>query len=191
MDSSYHPISLTETLRKLYEKCLQPVLTRIIEPLDISQGGFRCKRSTLDQIASLNEAIIQRGKTLGQWPLVAYLDIKAAYYTVQRGILWQRLRERGVQDNTLRTLQALFENVSSRMVVQGYASRNLTHQVGILSPILYAAFIDKLPAKLRAISRSELGNTKIASFFYADDIAIVADTESDEKVSERMRKLRP
>jgi hypothetical protein len=42
-------------------------------------------------------------------------------------------------------------------------------QGSILSPILYATFIDKLPAKLRAMSRSELGGTKIASFLYADE----------------------
>jgi hypothetical protein len=177
---NYRPISLTETLRKLYEKCIQPVLRERLEPLDISQGGFRSKRSTLDQIASLHEAIIQRRRTLGRRPMVAYLDIKAAYDTVHLDILWQRMRERGVQGNLLKTLQALFSNVTSRVVVQGWTSRTLTHRMGILqgsilSPILYAAFIDKLPGRPGEISRGEMGNTKLASFFYADDIAIIAD----------------
>jgi hypothetical protein len=79
-----------------------------------------------------------------------------------------------------RTLQALFDNVTSRVVVQGYASRTLVHQVGILQgsilcPILYATFIDELPARLRSISTCRMGNTQLASFFYADDIAIIAD----------------
>jgi hypothetical protein len=126
MISNYRPISLTETLRKLYEKCLKPVLTRTIEPLDIAQGGFRTQRSTLDQIASLHEAIIQRKKTLGRHPLVAYLDIKAAYDTVQLNILWQRLKERGVQGNMPRTLQALFDNVTSRVVVQVLRGKGIT-----------------------------------------------------------------
>jgi len=49
-------------------------------------------------------------------------------------------------------------------------------QGSVLSPILYAAFIDKLPKRLREhITPSQtLGNVKFATtFLYADDIAIV------------------
>ena len=186
--ANYRPISLTETLRKLYEKCLQPALTRILEPiLDISQGGFREKRSTVDQVASLHEAIIQRRKVLGRKPLVAYLDIKAAYDTVYRPILWQRMKEKGIGGNLLRILQALFDNVRSRVAIQGNTSRTLNHQVGLLqgstlSPILYATFINELPERLRTLSTCNLGDTRLASFLYADDIAIIADsTEQMER----------
>ena len=65
-------------------------------------------------------------------------------------------------------------------MVQGQLSREFPNTAGlmqgsILSPILYALFVNDLPEKLRNKSRFDFGDTKAASFFYADDIAIIAD----------------
>ena len=49
------PISLTEWMRKLFERVLLKGLCEHLEPLDICQGGFRAKRSTLEQVAALHE----------------------------------------------------------------------------------------------------------------------------------------
>lgn len=186
---NHRPISLTETLRKLYERTILGELGKLVEPLDICQGGFRANRSTLDQIASLDEAIKQRTKTLGKPPVVAYLDIKAAYDTVDRRILWNILAEKGVRGELMLSLKALFEDNRSAIAVQGRMSREFPNTAGllqgsILSPILYAVFIDKLPGRLRELSRFSFGETKAASFFYADDIAIIAD--STEQMQEML-----
>ena len=39
--SDYRPISLTEVMRKLFERCILDELIDKIEPLDVAQGGFR------------------------------------------------------------------------------------------------------------------------------------------------------
>ena len=49
------PISLTESMRKLFERVLLKGLCEHLEPLDLFQGGFRAKRSTLEQVAALHE----------------------------------------------------------------------------------------------------------------------------------------
>jgi hypothetical protein len=179
--SNYRPISLTESLRKLYEKCLMDTLSAKLDgKLDAAQGGFRRKRSTIDQIACLQEAIVQRKKTLGRAPVTAYLDIKAAYDTVYRPLLWESLKEGGVRGNLLRAVMALFEGNTSRVAVQGHQSRAIQQEVGlmqgsILSPILYAMHINELPARLEKISSIPLGGKQISGLMYADDIALVAD----------------
>lgn len=178
---NYRPISLTETLRKLYERCLLKMLLDYLEPYDIAQGGFRHKRSTVDSIASLHEAILQRKATTGKYPIVAYLDIQAAYDTVERSILWREVAERGFNHELLVALKELFDHNKSCVSLQGAKSREIEQPVGllqgsILSPLLYAAFINKLPGRLREHSSFRLYTERIASFFYADDIAIVADS---------------
>lgn len=113
--ANYRPISLTENLRKLYERSLQGTITNAInQSLHKSQGGFRQKRSTIDQIASLNEEILQRSRKLGgRWPVTAYLDIKAAYDTVHRPTLWKTLREKGLKGRLLRNLTWITTNPKS------------------------------------------------------------------------------
>ena len=55
--SNYRPISLIEVPRKILEGLLLSL--DAIEPLAMEQGGFRAKRGTLDQIACLQEWIVQ------------------------------------------------------------------------------------------------------------------------------------
>ncbi|KAG1435866.1 hypothetical protein G6F56_013799 [Rhizopus delemar] len=89
---NYRPISLTSVLRKLFELCLQTSLEDTAPPLDPVQGGFRHGRSALDQALCLNE--LCRQHTLdhhGETPVLAFLDIKSAYDTVDRSIIWRAL----------------------------------------------------------------------------------------------------
>lgn len=179
--ANYRPITLTEILRKVYERVLlEQKLRRSIEPLDVAQGGFRARRGTIDQVAALHEAIVHRTRTLGHAPAMAFLDIKAAYDTVDRGLLWRKLRERGASTRLIGTCKALYDDCRSTVVVGEQESKALLHEKGLLqgsitSPILYALFLDDLAARVRIRSRGTLGNTSIASFLYADDIAIVGD----------------
>lgn len=94
--SEYRPISVLEHMRKLYEKILFPYFTSLLEPLDISQNGFRARRATLDAAAALQELIIEHRARSQRALLVAFLDIKAAYDSVDRTILFKTLAEKGV-----------------------------------------------------------------------------------------------
>lgn len=180
--SNYRPISLTESMRKLYERVLLGGMLAYIEPLDICQGGFRHDRSTLEQVAALHESIQQRKAATKRWPIVAYLDIKAAYDTVDRRILWDTLVKRNVPREWINMLREMFDHNTSQVTMGGFKSRRFVNEAGllqgsVLSPVLYAAFINGLPGRLRAQSAFKLGDLDAASFFYADDIAMVVDTK--------------
>lgn len=49
----YRPISLTNTFRKLYERCLKFCLLAHMPSLDVAQGGFRASRSGISQAWNL------------------------------------------------------------------------------------------------------------------------------------------
>ena len=81
--SNYRPISLTEVLRKLFERILLPFIQTFIEPLTVEQGGFRQNRGCMDQVATLQQWCSQKHS---QSKIMAFLDIKAAYDSVDREI---------------------------------------------------------------------------------------------------------
>jgi hypothetical protein len=79
----------------------------------------------------------------------------------------------------LTILKALSDHNSTRVLINGQKSRKIVHQVGlwqgtILSPIIYAYFIDDLPLLLARLAQSKVHRTSVASLLYADDIALIA-----------------
>ena len=152
--NEHRPISLTEHIRKLFEKTILPEVIRTVEPLGREQGGFRTKRSTLDQAAALHEILTQERKKKKRIPVVAYLDVTAAYDSVPRDILGNQMQAKGVTTELLRVLQALFDDCTSRVIIGGKESGTLQHACGLLqgsslSPVLYSLYINGVAAKAR------------------------------------------
>lgn len=189
---NYRPISLTEVMRKIFEGVLwRTKLGRVVEPLDMTQGGFRARRSTVDQAAALHEAITQSRKTLGRAPVLAFLDIKAAYDTVDRTKLWPKLAQKGSSRQLMAMLMELFDQNTARVVVGGRQSKEVRMEMGlmqgsILSPALYATFIDDIGKRCRAKARMTMGKTRVGAFLYADDIALIGET--GEQVQRLLRE---
>lgn len=94
------------------------------------------------------------------------MDTKAAYDTVDRRILWNKLIERVASPLLLASVKALFEGNESVVAVQGHQSGRLEHKVSvlqgpILSPVLYALFIDDLAARLATNTKPRLADAKV------------------------------
>lgn len=53
--SSFRPISLTSTIRKLFELCLAPLVIDVSPTIDVAQNGFHSSRSALDGALSLQD----------------------------------------------------------------------------------------------------------------------------------------
>lgn len=171
---NYRPISLTESLRKIFEHCMVRFLTPVAGPMHFSQGGFRSDHCCSDMITSLHE-VLSKHKNMH----VAFLDIKAAYDSVDRNILWKRCKSRGFDDNTIRILQRLFDHNSAQVVINGRRSNPFGIQAGllqgsVLSPFLYSVFIDDLAAELSKHHVVKAGSISLNCTMYADDIAIFA-----------------
>ena len=175
---NYRPISLTENLRKLFERVIAVRVRDVIEPMSIEQGGFRRKRSTLDQVATLQEMLLQnRGSH------IAFLDIKAAYDSVDRSIMWRKLQDLQCPHYLLKVLQGMFDENTAKVVLSGAKSEDLILEMGvlqgsILSPLLYAMYIDDLPASLGNVG-VDIGGRHTSCLMYADDIAIVSKSAED------------
>jgi hypothetical protein len=179
---NYRPISLTEILRKLFESLLMPHCVAIVEPLSVEQGGFRAKRGTMDQIATLQEWIVQ-SKAAKLPRHLAFLDIKAAYDQVDRSILWRKCAKKGMPRNLIGVLQALFDHNEAFVAINGHQSPAFPISCGVLqgslmSPLLYSVFLDDLVEEInRADIRNgmSIGGRAYRMLLYADDIVLMSN----------------
>lgn len=194
--SNYRPISLTSVFRKLLECCIALPLYDSSPPLDVAQGGFRPSRSPLDQALCLHELMVLYFRQHHHYPVVAFLDIKSAYDTVDRNVIWSALSQSGASPSFLSFLMHLFDDVSISVLISNHSSAPFSPATGVLqgsvlSPHLYSIYVNSLPGLLRSISgsstpsvlvpqsllvNSSLGstgvNTPINSLLFADDVAI-------------------
>ena len=175
--ANYRPIALTQATRRLYERILLQFLKPYYHHLSPMQAGFIPKRSTIDQIFTLDEIHKQNPKLYS-----AMLDLKSAYDLVNRNLLWEYLIKIGVQADIISALRMLFEENYSILLIEGNRSNPIDNRRGLLqgsslSPILFNFYINTLIIRLEALSGKL--NTReyfTNSLFFADDANIHAQT---------------
>lgn len=180
--NNYRPISLTETIRKLYETAVLPAMLSYIEPLTKYQNGFRSDRNTIDHVATL-QYICQTVKPENSTHLcLAFLDIKSAYDKVNRSRLWSKLADRGAPSKLINVAKSLFDYNTSQVVLNNKRGESFPLLAGLLqgsiiSPMLYSLYIDDLATALHKVGPLVCANngvTLINCLLYADDIVLIA-----------------
>lgn len=209
--SNYRPISLTSVFRKLFEICLTPQVTACSPLLDVSQGGFRPQRSALDQAVCLDDLIHHYRRSCRQYPVVAFLDIKAAYDTVDRRVIWNAMLSApcSAPPALVALLANMFDDVHISVIVSNFVSHSFSPSTGVLqgsvlSPHLYSIYINTLPPLLRdaaagstarvfsvspssssaslPVSSTEPSPTPINSLLYADDVAVIGSPSQVQRM---------
>ena len=95
---NYRPVALTSHLIKVFERVMRKVLVSHLERhghLPDSQHGFRAFRSTLTQLLSYWDSILN-DMELGNGVDVIYTDFSKAFDTVETGVLLHELKTCGV-----------------------------------------------------------------------------------------------
>jgi hypothetical protein len=180
----YRPITLTSCVSKLFESLLLVRLTALCEGREVlveEQGGFRAGRSTLDQIFTLHEIVASR-KERKLATYMAFLDARRAYDRVWRDGLLLRLLEAGVTGQVFKLLRSMLTASKRRVVVGGESSDSFETTVGlpqgaVLSPLLYAIFINGLAVELKQRRFGvDVFGRQVCILLYADDIVLIADS---------------
>jgi len=187
---NYRGISLLCTAYKIYTEIIRRRLVEEVEEkkaLPESQMGFRKGRSTLDNIYILNH-IVQREKMKMKEEKKVYalfIDLKAAFDNVDRGKLWRILEEKQISGYLIEKMKNIYARTEAAVRVKNGLTRSFKITKGVrqgcvLSPILfnlYIADLDKYLAK-RNIGGIRVGNERIWSLAYADDIVLLAKNKT-------------
>ena len=184
--SKHRPIALLAVIRKIFERTIKSTLQQQIGELDFCQGGFKPHCTTTDQSFSLNttiqQAIQQSPDPSNPQHCIVFLDITAAFPSINRSILWQKLHEAGVDSHLLTLLKFLFDNFLTFITITNTNGRSFYIQIGmpqgsVLVPLFFCVYIDNLPLEIRdtlhRLNPSATPTLPQPLHLFADDAAAV------------------
>ena len=184
MLSNYRPLTVCISMYGIYSRMLNSRLTKVVEDHDLLgeiQAGFRKTRSASDNLFVLN-TILSKAKELGQQVHKSFIDITKAYDTVNRPLLWRKMRKMGFSDSFVNNIETLYNddcitsNINGRTTRPVYLSRGVKQGCS-LSPMLFALYLADLGHELSNCGEGfELQGVKICSLFFADDIVLFSPT---------------
>ncbi|KAF6214375.1 hypothetical protein GE061_009115 [Apolygus lucorum] len=185
--ANYRGISLINSMTKILTQILNNRLSAFAESrllIPENQNGFRKARGTADSIFTLASVVSIATRHPGRKLFTAFIDFRRAFDSVSHVLLWRKLGELGVSARFLRVIRSLYDNASFSVLIGDKSTKQYPISEGILqgdilSPLLFALFIsdfDKFLVQndIRGVSINSL--TEITSLFYADDLALLADS---------------
>jgi hypothetical protein len=153
-------------------------------PLDIAQGSFRESCGAIDQALRFAEICHILHSHYHRKPVLAFLDIKSAYDSVDRNYTWEVLQPY-ILPPLLGLLLNLFDEVQIEALLSNATSRRFHPKTGvfqgsILSPYLYSIYINQFPVYLRhQVIKDDTPPLQLASLLnyllYADDVVLIAN----------------
>ncbi|KAH9583147.1 hypothetical protein MS3_00000436 [Schistosoma haematobium] len=131
--------------------CSTRLLSIILIPSSVLreiQADFRHGRGCIDHIFTIRQ-VLEHRYTYRRPTIVVFLDLKAAFDSIDREILWQCLLLKGVPQKCINLVKALYSNTTSRAKAYGEMSSAFAAPIGVrqgcpLSPFLFNFIIDLL-----------------------------------------------
>jgi len=173
----FRGITVSVIPSKIFEHCLVSSLSNL--PSSSRQFGFKKGLSCADGIASVRKVVNffnKRGNTLS----IACVDVKKAFDKANFWEILGLLVKHGISGNVVDVLRNWFLVGSARVKWNGVLSDPVSllagvRQGGILSPLLFSAYVDEV---LVALEASNVGcfikRTCFNSFMYADDLILLS-----------------
>jgi hypothetical protein len=143
------------------------------------QAGFRKGRGTMDNVYILNHIIGNEIKKRGSKIYAFFVDLKAAFDNVERDLLWEYLRKKGINEHLVTKIEEIYEETMSEC----FKTYKGVRQGCPLSSSLFAAFIGDIEEMFRKGQAGGVvvGKEKVWSLAYADDLVVLAREEKGMK----------
>ena len=176
--NNYRPIALSSIASKVFEHIIILMLEEYLWTND-NQFGFKSGHSTNLCIYALSE-FIEYFKNRSTSVYVAFLDTSKAFDKISHWTLFRKLMDRKVPIYLVKILCYWYQHqiMSVRWgcsISKGFNVTNGARQCGVLSPKLFAVYIDGLSYILNNCTTGGfLGGKRINHMLYADDLCIVS-----------------
>ena len=178
----FRGISISPVISKLFEKAILDRFSVYLSTSD-HQFGFKkhlSSRHAVYCVRSVIENFVNAGSTVN----VCTLDLSKAFDRMNHYALFIKLMERNLPSEILIILENWFKVSVSCVKWNNAISRFFSmtagvRQGGVLSPYLFAVFIDDLVDKIKKLNIGcYISLVCAAIFLYADDIVLLAPTVS-------------
>ena len=178
------PLTVSSQFLCVLTKILNERMTVVSERENLygsTQYGFRAGRSTSDCIFLLLAAVrkLRRKKYKIS---VAFCDLKKAYDSVDREILYDVLTDSGFGGKVLDIVQSMYYNDRIQIYIGNALSSPLWFTRGVkqgccLSPLLFALYMSGLGVRLQQAKLGiKVGRTIVSGLFFADDLVLISKT---------------
>ncbi|KAL1946415.1 hypothetical protein VTO73DRAFT_15542 [Trametes versicolor] len=185
---NYRPITLLNTDYKIFTRALTMRLTPAAEHLvHPDQAGFLPGRKILDHVRLAELAIDYAEAEEFEGAIVA-LDQEKAYDRVDHQYLWAVLRKLNIPENFIRTVQHLYQNAESAVMLNGTLGRRFKIVRGVrqgdpLSCLLFNLAIEPLATALRKSTLKGMevpgGTGRLITKLFADDTTVYLSAHDD------------
>ena len=180
--NNYRGLTLGVVFSQLFENAILLKIGHLLNTDDL-QFGYKKKHSCTHAIFALRSCIdyfCERGSNV----FSAFLDCSKGFDKINHNGMFLKLMQRRVPLCFLNILIYWYSNLSSCVKWNDVKSRTFlvrsgVRQGGVLSPHLFAVYIDDLIRILRSMKIGcHIKNTFIAAIVYADDFCLLAPTRS-------------
>jgi len=192
--ANYRPITVLNTDYKTITKALANKLAEVAPTLvHRDQAGFLKGRSIFDQV-KLAKLAIDFGRIMERNGVLVMLDQEKAYDKILHPYLWKVLEKFDLPRHYIKTIQHLYHDTSTSVVINGIISEAYSVNRGVrqgdtLSCLLFDLGIEPLAATIRAPPLKgieiENANESIKCKFFADDATTYLDKSDDFENLER------
>ena len=150
---NYRPVSLTSILCKLCEKIIKKRWIKYLEEkklLSPGQFGFREGTSTVTNLLSFYDRVVEILQERDGWVDCIYLDIKKAFDRVPHGrLVWKLRNFGGVRGRLLEWMKDYLIGRQMRTTIKGKYSgwKEVTSGVpqgAVLAPIMFLVYINDM-----------------------------------------------
>ena len=177
--NNYRPIALVTTCSKLFELLLLDFLDIYLQTTD-NQFGFKSKHAT-DMCIFAIKNVIEYYTSQNSPVYTCFLDASKAFDHVNHWTLFTKLINRKVPLLFVRIIvfwyrAQLFCFTWGSCMSDSFRITNGVRQGGILSPRLFAVYLDELSKALIKLGIGCNVGVYINHLFYADDLCILAPT---------------
>ena len=190
---NYRGIAVGSVMGKVYELVLNARLSRRAEELglrELSQFGFRPQLGTLDGQFALRHSI-DEARAQKRCLYCVFVDFSKAFDLVDRRVLLEVWRRKGVSGPFLAALSSMYECVRMQVKMQqrlgeAFDTQWGTKQGSVLSPLLFGGLIEQLCELIRQRVPGAgplLGDVHVPDRLYADDVVLAV------RVAAQMQQL--
>ena len=147
---NYGGISISSCVGKLYSSVLYNRLIDAIEKFGLlsnNQIGFLKGYMTTDHSFIINSLANHFTKIMKKDLYIAFVDLRKAYNTANRGALISKLYNKGITGKFLKNIRAMLQEVQHKLKIDGYILPTMISEIGLkqgdnLSPIEFDLFFD-------------------------------------------------